>query len=224
VEQGQAQLRPQPGAQLEVRHLAEPQQEARGKERPQPKPAKNLIARRSPRDDIAEVNRKGDRHPGGPLVQEAKWRSCCISKAELHNRVDRASSSVTARWQMRFSASRARRYQIPNRRISFRSLFILGTTRATPNHPCGKTNSAKAWPPRVFDSRRRPCASTMSEYMEKHAVSRLIGAPPRYWVRKQGGPGSPKPIAGRRPMRLILFDGVEKGPSRCVQTYCSRCR
>ena len=60
----------------------------------------------------------------------------------------------------------------------------------------------------------------MSEYMEKHAVSRLIGAPPGYVGYDEGG--ALTEAVRRRPYQVILFDEVEKAQPRRSSTYCCR--
>ncbi|QQR90794.1 MAG: ATP-dependent chaperone ClpB [Myxococcales bacterium] len=83
------------------------------------------------------------------------------------------------------------------------SFLFLGPTGV------GKTELAKALAEFLFDDERAVLRLDMSEYMEKHAVARLIGAPPGYVGYEEGGQLT-EPIR-RRPYSVVLFDEVEKG-------------
>jgi len=89
----------------------------------------------------------------------------------------------------------------PNRPIG--SFLFLGPTGV------GKTELARALAEYLFDDERAMIRIDMSEYMEKHAVSRLIGAPPGYVGFDEGGQLT-EPVR-RRPYAVVLFDEVEKG-------------
>jgi ATP-dependent Clp protease ATP-binding subunit ClpB len=90
--------------------------------------------------------------------------------------------------------------QDPNRPIG--SFLFLGPTGV------GKTELTKAVAQFLFDDERAMVRIDMSEYMEKHAVARLIGAPPGYVGYEEGG--SLTEAVRRRPYQVILFDEVEK--------------
>jgi len=90
--------------------------------------------------------------------------------------------------------------QDPNRPIG--SFLFLGPTGV------GKTELTKALAEFLFDSDQAMIRVDMSEYMEKHAVARLIGAPPGYVGYEQGG--ALTEAVRRRPYQVILFDEVEK--------------
>ncbi|WP_144187003.1 ATP-dependent chaperone ClpB [Elioraea rosea] len=90
--------------------------------------------------------------------------------------------------------------QDPNRPIG--SFLFLGPTGV------GKTELCKALAGFLFDDERAMVRIDMSEYMEKHAVSRLIGAPPGYVGYEEGG--ALTEAVRRRPYQVILFDEVEK--------------
>ena len=90
--------------------------------------------------------------------------------------------------------------QDPNRPIG--SFLFLGPTGV------GKTELAKALAEFLFDDESAMLRIDMSEYMEKHAVARLIGAPPGYVGYEEGG-GLTEAVR-RRPYQVILFDEIEK--------------
>ena len=79
----------------------------------------------------------------------------------------------------------------------------------------GKTELARALAEFLFDDENAMVRIDMSEYMEKHTVARLIGAPPGYVGYEEGGQLSE--AVRRRPYSVVLFDEIEKGASRCVQ-------
>ena len=89
------------------------------------------------------------------------------------------------------------------------SFLFLGPTGV------GKTELARALAELLFDDERAMIRLDMSEYMEKHAVSRLIGAPPGYVGYEEGGQLT-EPVR-RRPYAVILFDEVEEGARRCLE-------
>ncbi len=82
------------------------------------------------------------------------------------------------------------------------SFLFLGPTGV------GKTELAKSLAERLFDDERAMVRIDMSEYMEKHAVARLVGAPPGYVGYEEGG--ALTEAVRRRPYRVILFDEIEK--------------
>src|SRR5437660_9802423 len=90
--------------------------------------------------------------------------------------------------------------QDPNRPMG--SFLFLGPTGV------GKTELTKALAAFLFDDERAMVRIDMSEYMEKHSVARLIGAPPGYVGYEEGG--SLTEAVRRRPYQVILFDEVEK--------------
>ena len=92
--------------------------------------------------------------------------------------------------------------QDPNRPIG--SFIFLGPTGV------GKTETARALAEFLFDDESALIRIDMSEYMEKHTVARLIGAPPGYVGYEEGGQLSE--VVRRRPYAVVLFDEIEKAP------------
>ena len=89
------------------------------------------------------------------------------------------------------------------------SFLFLGPTGV------GKTELARALAEVLFDNEDAIVRIDMSEYMEKHAVSRLVGAPPGYVGHDEGGQLTE--AVRRKPYSIVLLDEIEKSPSRCVQ-------
>jgi ATP-dependent Clp protease ATP-binding subunit ClpB len=117
---------------------------------------------------------------------------------ELHHRVIGQDEAVTA---VADAIQRSRAgLADPNRPTA--SFIFLGPTGV------GKTELAKALAAYLFDTEDAMVRIDMSEYMEKHAVSRLIGAPPGYVGYDEGGQLTE--AVRRRPFAVILFDEIEK--------------
>ncbi len=119
-------------------------------------------------------------------------------EAKLHTRVVGQDEAVGA---VSNAVRRARAgLQDPNRPLG--SFLFLGPTGV------GKTELCKALAEFLFDDEQAMVRIDMSEYMEKHAVARLIGAPPGYVGYEEGG--ALTEAVRRRPYQVILFDEVEK--------------
>jgi ATP-dependent Clp protease ATP-binding subunit ClpB len=119
-------------------------------------------------------------------------------EGDLHQRVVGQDEAVTAVSQ---AVRRARAgLQDPNRPIG--SFLFLGPTGV------GKTELAKALAAFLFDDEHAVVRIDMSEYMEKHAVARLIGAPPGYIGHDEGGQLTE--AVRRRPFAVVLLDEIEK--------------
>lgn len=88
------------------------------------------------------------------------------------------------------------------------SFLFLGPTGV------GKTQSAKALAKFLFDDEKAMIRFDMSEFMEKHSVSRLLGAPPGYIGHEEGGELTE--AVRRKPYSVLLFDEVEKAHKRCI--------
>jgi ATP-dependent Clp protease ATP-binding subunit ClpB len=147
--------------------------------------------------DIAEIISKWTGIPISKLV-ESEMEKLLHLDDELHKRVIGQDEAVTA---VSDAIQRSRAgLSDPNRPIS--SFIFLGPTGV------GKTELAKALATYLFDSPDAMVRIDMSEYMEKHTVSRLIGAPPGYVGYDEGGQLTE--AIRRRPYAVILFDEIEK--------------
>ena len=158
---------------------------------------KTLLREEVTEDDIAEVIAKWTGIPVARLVQSEMDKLLNL-EAELHRRVIGQEQAVTA---VADAIQRSRAgLSDPNRPIA--SFLFLGPTGV------GKTELSKALAAQLFDSADAMVRIDMSEYMEKHAVSRLIGAPPGYVGYEEGGQLTES--VRRRPYAVILYDEVEK--------------
>lgn len=151
-------------------------------------------------EEIAEVVSKWTGIPVSKLVETEREKLLNLDKI-LHRRVvgqeDAVESVVDA-------VIRARAGIKPlNRPVG--SFIFLGPTGV------GKTELAKALTETLFDDERNMVRIDMSEYMEKHSVSRLIGAPPGYVGYDEGGQLTE--AVRRKPYSVILFDEIEKAHS-----------
>ena len=147
--------------------------------------------------DIAEIISKWTGIPIGKLIASEKEKLLNL-EAELHQRVIGQDDAVTAVAEA-IQRSRAGLAD-PNRPTA--SFMFLGPTGV------GKTELAKALAANLFDTEKALVRIDMSEYMEKHAVSRLVGAPPGYVGYEEGGQLTE--AIRRRPYAVILFDEIEK--------------
>ncbi|AFY32236.1 ATP-dependent chaperone ClpB [Calothrix sp. PCC 7507] len=158
---------------------------------------KSLLRKEVTESDIAEVISKWTGIPISKLVESEKEKLLHLED-ELHHRVVGQSEAVTA---VADAIQRSRAgLADPNRPIA--SFIFLGPTGV------GKTELAKALAAYMFDTEDALVRIDMSEYMEKHAVSRLIGAPPGYVGYEEGGQLTE--AIRRRPYAVILFDEIEK--------------
>jgi ATP-dependent Clp protease ATP-binding subunit ClpB len=148
-------------------------------------------------EDIAEVVSKWTGVPVSRLM-EGEMRKLVRLEELLHERVIGQDDAVTA------VANAIRRSRAglsdPNRPIG--SFLFLGPTGV------GKTELARALAEFLFDDERAMIRIDMSEYMEKHSVSRLIGAPPGYVGYDEGGQLTE--AVRRRPYAVVLLDEIEK--------------
>ncbi len=158
---------------------------------------KTLLREEVTEEDIAEIISKWTGIPVSKLVQ-SEMQKLLLLDDELHQRVVGQDEAVTA---VADAIQRSRAgLADPNRPIA--SFIFLGPTGV------GKTELAKALAAYLFDTEEALVRIDMSEYMEKHNVSRLIGAPPGYVGYDEGGQLTE--AIRRRPFAVILFDEIEK--------------
>ncbi|MGG6239557.1 ATP-dependent chaperone ClpB [Nodosilinea sp. AN01ver1] len=158
---------------------------------------KTLLREEVTEEDIAEIISKWTGIPVSKLVQ-SEMQKLLLLEDELHERVIGQEEAVTA---VADAIQRSRAgLADPNRPTA--SFIFLGPTGV------GKTELAKALAAYLFDTEEALVRIDMSEYMEKHAVSRLIGAPPGYVGYDEGGQLTE--AIRRRPFAVILFDEIEK--------------
>jgi ATP-dependent Clp protease ATP-binding subunit ClpB len=148
-------------------------------------------------EDVAEIVSHWTGIPVARMLESERQRLTQL-EAELARRVvgqDHALAAVA-------NAVRRSRagLQDPNRPIG--SFIFLGPTGV------GKTETARALAVFLFDDERAMVRLDMSEYMEKHAVARMIGAPPGYVGYEEGGQLTE--AVRRRPYAVVLFDEIEK--------------
>ena len=151
-------------------------------------------------DDIAEVVAKWTGIPLQNLKQKDSERLLHLED-ELHKRVigqEEAVNSVA-------KAIRRARAGLKDPKRPIGSFLFLGSTGV------GKTELARALAESMFGSEKNMIRFDMSEYMEKHEVSRLVGAPPGYVGYEEGGQLTD--AVRRNPYSVILFDEVEKAHS-----------
>jgi len=151
-------------------------------------------------DDIAAVVGEWTGIPVSRLMESERQRLTHLEEL-LGKRVIGQADAVTA-VSNAIRRSRAG-LQDPDRPIG--SFIFLGPTGV------GKTESARALAEFLFDDERAMVRIDMSEYMEKHAVARLIGAPPGYVGYEEGGQLTE--AVRRRPHAVVLFDEIEKAHS-----------
>ena len=148
-------------------------------------------------DDIAAVVAEWTGIPVTRLMESERQRLTQLEE-HLGQRVIGQVEAVTA---VSNAVRRARAgLQDPNRPVG--SFIFLGPTGV------GKTETARALAEFIFDDERAMVRIDMSEYMEKHAVARLIGAPPGYVGYEEGGQLTE--AVRRRPHAVVLFDEIEK--------------
>jgi len=148
-------------------------------------------------EDIAEVVARWTGIPITRMLQSDRER---LAKLDVHLN-ERVIGQPEATTAVANAVRRSRAgMQDPNRPIG--SFIFLGPTGV------GKTETARALAEFLFDAEDAMVRIDMSEYMEKHAVSRLIGAPPGYVGYEEGGQLTE--AVRRRPYSVILFDEIEK--------------
>ena len=150
--------------------------------------------------DAEEIGRVVAAWTGIPVdrLLESEAQRLLLMEERLHERIVGQDTAVTA---VSDAIRRARAgMKDPNRPVG--SFMFLGPTGV------GKTELARALAQFLFDDEQNMVRVDMSEYMEKHTVSRLVGAPPGYVGYDDGGQLTE--AVRRRPFRVVLFDEIEK--------------
>ncbi len=160
-------------------------------------PEKRLLKEEVDAEDIAEAVAKATGIPVSKMLQSEKQKLLNMED-ELHKRVvgqDEAISAVS-------DAIRRSRAGLHDPKKPIGSFIFLGTTGV------GKTELAKALADYLFDDENMMTRIDMSEYQEKHSVSRLVGAPPGYVGYDEGGQLTE--AVRRKPYSVVLLDEIEK--------------
>ncbi|PCH49202.1 MAG: ATP-dependent chaperone ClpB [Flavobacteriaceae bacterium] len=156
-----------------------------------------LIKEEVTRDDIAEVVAKWTGIPVTKMLQSNREKLLHLED-ELHYRVVGQEEAIVAV----SDAVRRSRAGLQDAKKPMGTFLFLGTTGV------GKTELAKALAEYLFDDENSMTRIDMSEYQERHAVSRLIGAPPGYVGYEEGGQLTE--AVRRKPYSVILLDEIEK--------------
>ena len=148
-------------------------------------------------DDIAQSVAKATGIPVSKMLQSDREKLLHLED-ELHNRVVGQEEAITAV----SDAIRRSRAGLQDPKKPIGSFIFLGTTGV------GKTELAKALADYLFDDEQLMTRIDMSEYQEKHSVSRLVGAPPGYVGYDEGGQLTE--AVRRKPYSVVLLDEIEK--------------
>jgi ATP-dependent Clp protease ATP-binding subunit ClpB len=158
---------------------------------------KRLLKEEVDAEDIAESIAKATGIPVSRMLQSEREKLLILEK-HLHQRVVGQEEAITAV----SDAIRRSRAGLQDARKPIGSFIFLGTTGV------GKTELAKALAEFLFDDEGMMTRIDMSEYQEKHSVSRLVGAPPGYVGYDEGGQLTE--AVRRKPYSVVLFDEIEK--------------
>lgn len=158
---------------------------------------KALIKEEVDADDIADVVSRWTGIPVSKMVQSERTKLLHLED-ELHRRVVGQDDAIRAV----ADAVRRSRAGLSDPKRPIGSFIFLGTTGV------GKTELAKALADYLFDDENMMTRIDMSEYQEKHSVSRLVGAPPGYVGYDEGGQLTE--AVRRKPYSVVLFDEIEK--------------
>ncbi len=159
--------------------------------------SKRLMKEEVDAEDIAETVAKATGIPVAKMMQGEKEKLLLLED-ELHNRVVGQDEAITAV----ADAIRRSRAGLQDPKKPIGSFIFLGTTGV------GKTELAKALAEYLFDDESMMTRIDMSEYQEKHTVSRLVGAPPGYVGYDEGGQLTE--AVRRKPYSVVLLDEIEK--------------
>jgi ATP-dependent Clp protease ATP-binding subunit ClpB len=181
----------------ELRHGKIPQLEAELKKLETTETKTELFKEEVSAEEVAEIVAKWSGIPVTRLVESEKEKLLRLGD-ELHERVIGQEEAV----ELTSDAILRARAGIKDPRRPVGSFLFLGPTGV------GKTELAKTLAETLFDSEAAMIRIDMSEYMEKHSVARLIGAPPGYVGYDEGGQLTE--AVRRKPYAVILFDEIEK--------------
>ena len=159
--------------------------------------SKRLMKEEVDAEDIAESVAKATGIPVSKMIQSEKEKLLNLED-ELHKRVVGQDEAITAV----ADAIRRSRAGLSDPKKPIGSFIFLGTTGV------GKTELAKALADYLFDDEHMMTRIDMSEYQEKHTVSRLVGAPPGYVGYEEGGQMTE--AVRRKPYQVVLLDEIEK--------------
>lgn len=159
--------------------------------------SKRLMKEEVDAEDIAENVAKATGIPVSKMLQSEKEKLLNLED-ELHKRVVGQDEAITAV----ADAIRRSRAGLSDPKKPIGSFIFLGTTGV------GKTELAKALADYLFDDEHMMTRIDMSEYQEKHTVSRLVGAPPGYVGYEEGGQLTE--AVRRKPYQVVLLDEIEK--------------
>ncbi|UAB81140.1 ATP-dependent chaperone ClpB [Marixanthomonas sp. SCSIO 43207] len=157
----------------------------------------SLIKEEVTNDDIAEVVAKWTGIPVTKMLQSEREKLLNLEK-QLHKRVVGQEEAIVAV----SDAIRRSRAGLQDEKKPIGSFLFLGTTGV------GKTELAKALAEYLFDDENAMTRIDMSEYQERHSVSRLVGAPPGYVGYDEGGQLTE--AVRRKPYSVVLLDEIEK--------------
>ena len=160
-------------------------------------PEKRLMKEEIDAEDIAETVARATGIPVAKMMQSEKTKLLLLED-HLHERVVGQDEAITAV----ADAIRRSRAGLQDPKKPIGSFIFLGTTGV------GKTELAKALAEYLFDDESMLTRIDMSEYQEKHTVSRLIGAPPGYIGFEEGGQLTE--AVRRKPYSVVLLDEIEK--------------
>ncbi|WP_185871054.1 ATP-dependent chaperone ClpB [Blattabacterium cuenoti] len=161
---------------------------------------KKMIQEEVSRDDIAQIVSRWTGIPVTKMLQSEKEKLLFLEK-ELHNRVIGQNDAI----QSVADAIRRSRAGLQDEKRPIGSFLFMGSTGV------GKTELAKTLAEYLFDDENNMVRIDMSEYQERHSVSRLIGAPPGYIGYEESGQLTE--AIRRRPYSVILLDEIEKAHS-----------
>jgi ATP-dependent Clp protease ATP-binding subunit ClpB len=199
IEEAQRQYNLEKAAELKYGRLPELEKKLKEEEEKQEKPQgeRTLLRQEVTEDEIARIISRWTGIPLAKLMESEREKLLKLEQI-LHERVVGQDDAV----QRVADAILRARAGIKDPRRPIGSFIFLGPTGV------GKTELAKTLAATLFDTEENIVRIDMSEYMEKHSVSRLIGAPPGYVGYDEGGQLTE--AVRRKPYSVVLFDEVEK--------------